>query len=306
MKVVSVINYKGGVGKTTLTANLGAYAASVGKRVLMIDLDPQSNLTFNFIAPSDWAERYSGKMTLKNCFDPVTKDNANEIMPLSEVIISARADDKTLDIISSHLDLIETDMELAAIATVAPNIQGLARNALRVYSYLRNGLYELRNNYDLVMIDCPPNFYTLVKNAIVASDYYIVPAKLDYLSTLGTENLQVGLEKFLNEYDEYRKICKEKPYQPVFISELGVVPIMVEYSKGDTLLKTMAAFEDELRKKHYIFTRVRNNASVFGSAPKIGLPVVLTTPRFLFSSTHKKIKAELQQLGQEFINKLEI
>ncbi len=59
MQIVSVINYKGGVGKTTLTANLGAYAASKGKRVLLIDADPQTQLTFNFISVEDWKKLFS-------------------------------------------------------------------------------------------------------------------------------------------------------------------------------------------------------------------------------------------------------
>ena len=66
MKIVSVINYKGGVGKTTLTANLGAYAASKGKRVLMIDLDPQSSLTFSFMTPDSWRDKYFENRTMKN------------------------------------------------------------------------------------------------------------------------------------------------------------------------------------------------------------------------------------------------
>lgn len=67
MKVVSVINYKGGVGKTTLTANLGAYAASQGKRVLMIDFDPQTQL--------HWKDKYAEIRTLRNYFDAVIKND---------------------------------------------------------------------------------------------------------------------------------------------------------------------------------------------------------------------------------------
>ncbi|MBQ6774089.1 MAG: ParA family protein [Synergistaceae bacterium] len=65
MKVVSRINYKGGVGKTTLTANLGAYAALRGLRVLLVDLDPQTHLTFSFMTHDQWHKKYEYTKTLK-------------------------------------------------------------------------------------------------------------------------------------------------------------------------------------------------------------------------------------------------
>src|SRR6266545_708510 len=69
MKVVSVINYKGGVGKTSLTANLGAELAYRGKRVLLIDLDAQASLTFSFIPPDEWSSKYEANYTIKTWFD---------------------------------------------------------------------------------------------------------------------------------------------------------------------------------------------------------------------------------------------
>ncbi len=69
MNVISVINYKGGVGKTTITANLGAELARRGRQVLLIDTDPQANLTFSFIRPDEWARTYAESKTLKNWFE---------------------------------------------------------------------------------------------------------------------------------------------------------------------------------------------------------------------------------------------
>ena len=74
VKVISVINYKGGVGKTTLTANLGAYAASEGRRVLMIDLDPQASLTFSFMSPEKWRGMYADTKTMQNYFEAIVRD----------------------------------------------------------------------------------------------------------------------------------------------------------------------------------------------------------------------------------------
>jgi len=69
--VVSVINYKGGVGKTTLTANIGAELAARGRRVLLVDLDPQASLTFSFVQIEEWEERYAGSRTLLQWYDSV-------------------------------------------------------------------------------------------------------------------------------------------------------------------------------------------------------------------------------------------
>lgn len=69
MHIVSVINYKGGVGKTSLTSNLAAELAWNGKRVLLIDLDAQASLTFSLITPNDWATHFADKKTIKQWFD---------------------------------------------------------------------------------------------------------------------------------------------------------------------------------------------------------------------------------------------
>jgi chromosome partitioning protein len=87
MHIVSVINYKGGVGKTTLTANLASELAYRGNKVLMIDLDAQASLTFSFITPDDWKNNYAENKTIKNWFDSF---EANSQMALSELIFTPR------------------------------------------------------------------------------------------------------------------------------------------------------------------------------------------------------------------------
>lgn len=312
MKVVSIINYKGGVGKTTLTANLGAYAASQGKRVLMIDLDPQTHLTFSFMTPEYWGRHYADTKTLKNYFEPVTK-GVYELLPLSELIIPLRPgntlnyENMKLDIISSHLDLITIDMELAGLIS-APTAGMLAANNLRVCSYLRKELENLKNDYDLVLLDCPPNFYVMVKNAITASEYYIVPARPDYLSTLGVTELKKKINKYLTEYDEYARQYNEsvrdthmKKYMPVFLTMLGIVPVMVNIQKGEQLVSVQEEYIKLMSSDgSHIFHFIRNNPSVFGSSPQDGVPAVLTRPKF--NLTARKIVNELKQLGDEILS----
>ena len=305
MKVVSVINFKGGVGKTTLTANLGAYAASKGKRVLLIDTDPQTHLTFNFISVEDWKKNLSKNKTMRDFFKPVL-NGKNETRPLSDLIIPTHAGKYNIDILSSHLDLIETDMELAGMV-ISNTPLLLASTTLKTWSYLRNALNEVRNKYDLVLIDCPPSFYMIVRNVLIASDCCVIPSKLDYLSMLGIYNLQRSIRGLLKKYDEHSKILEENSYSPLYLITLGVIPSMVSYLKGDELISANQEYKHELEKqRYYLFKAIRNNSSVFGIAPKIGLPVVLTQPKTFFQKSQKIIVDELKQLGEDFLQKLNL
>ena len=308
MKVVSVINYKGGVGKTTLTANLGAYAAVRGSRVLMIDLDPQTQLTFSFMLPEEWRDNYAANRTFKNYFEAIIREEF--VTPsLSRFIIpinnwdTLKLGNEKLDLISSHLELINIDVQLANMVNVTSAIQHAA-TTLRTYSYLHNSLEELRDDYDLVMIDCPPNFGVSVRNALFASDYYIIPAKLDYLSMLGIENLEENVKNFRSECEIHINTLNDERYKPLRLSLLGVVPTMVNIAKGDEPLAVQKEYMNEIQSKGYhIYHFIRNNSTVFGSAPKDGVPAVLTRPRF--NLTAKKIVRELQELGEEFLRSID-
>ena len=304
MQIVSVINYKGGVGNTTLTANLGAYAASRGKRVLLIDADPQTQLTFNFISVDDWKKLFSRGKTLKNFFKPLTKGNFSKIAPLSDYVISVHAGTYDIDIVSSHLELIDTDMAITAAAW-GPSPDISAQRSLCVFTYFLEALGEVSENYDLVLIDCPPNFYSIVKMMLLASDYYIIPARLDYLSKLGIDNLQSSINRLLKQYDKFIEIADDDSYSHICLLNLGVVPMMVSYSKGDELINANEEILKELEMERYnIFPSIRNNSSVFAKKPEIGLPIVLTKPRSFFQASQRKIVEELKILGDKFLETL--
>ena len=308
MKVVSVINYKGGVGKTTLTANLGAYAAVKGKRVLMVDIDPQTQLTFSYMTPEEWKEKYAANKTLKNYFEAVMRDDF--VLPsLKRFAIpinnwdALKIGSEKLDLISSHLKLINLDIELASMINITVSSRW-ATTALKAYSYLHNSFEELCDDYDLVLIDCPPNFGVSVKNALFASDYYLIPAKLDYLSMLGIENLEENVKDFREECGRHINTLQDSKYKPLKLSLLGIVPTMVNIMKGDEPLAVQKEYMRQIQEKGYnIYHFIRNNSTVFGRAPYEGIPAVLTRPRF--NLTAKKIVRELQELGEEFLRSID-
>lgn len=309
MKVVSVINYKGGVGKTIVTANLAAYVASQGKRVLMIDLDPQTNLTFSFMNRNMWQANYAQNRTLKNFFNPIIYDSPDKVTLYDLVIpLNIRGVQMgLLSLISSHLELIDIDINLASTIS-APAAGILAANFLKGHSHLRKGLSEMKDNYDLVLIDCPPNFYTVVKNAIAASDYYIAPSKMDYLSTLGIEQLDKNVVQFVTQYNQFVTDLNDNNtgISSIFTKILGVVPTMVTI-KNKRPIKDNQLYIDQVRKDgYYLFPWIKHNTPTFGSAPANDVPVVLMTGAKVTRSATAGAIEELKKLGKDFMEKVEL
>ena len=304
LKVVSVINYKGGVGKTTITSNIAAYAASEGKRVLMIDLDPQTNLTFSFMSSKEWEDEYAKSKTLKNFFRPIINGSSKRIS-LRSLVIPLEVQGLNMGLISSHLELIDIDTDLAACLGGA-NINIMNRNFLRVHSHLREGLSKLKNDYDLILIDCPPNFNTVVKNAITASDYYLVPAKMDYLSTLGIEQLHRNTTKYVKSYNEYVAQMGEGEDEFSSISPvmLGVVPTMLTVHDGAPIQANQHYLDQVQSKGYYLFPWTRHNNTFYAYAPERGTPVIIsqaTNPSG--EKTGDKILEELRELSKTFIGR---
>lgn len=292
MKAVSVINYKGGVGKTTVTANIASEMACHGKKVLVIDLDPQTNLTFSYMKVEQWKERYEKSRTIKYWFDSLI-DGTTPMPTFSDLIVK-----KDIDIICSHLGLVDVDIELAAGLTGNTERQQ-RNNFLRTYSYIRNELNQLKDQYDVVLFDCPPNFSIVTKNAIVASDYYIIPAKMDYLSTLGINQLRNHINTLVSQYNRYCEGTTTKSIAPKF---LGVIATMVSLRNGAPIMAQQYYIDTLTRNKVPLFTNmVRENKTLFASAPDSETPVVMQSHA---SGTYAEVVSELKNLTTEFMQKI--
>lgn len=292
MKVVSIINYKGGVGKTTITTNLAADLAQRGRRVLVIDLDPQTNLTFSFLKVEEWKNNYEEDMTIKYWFDSII-DGTKPVPTFKDLIVRKA----NLDIICSHLGLIDVDIELAAGLSAGTERQH-RNNFIKTYSYIKNELNTLRDDYDVVLIDCPPNFSIVTKNALLASDYFIVPAKMDYLSTLGINHLRNHVNKLVKQYNEY---CKDTENPPVNPELLGVIPTMIAIRTGEPIEIQKYYIDTLKRNKIPLFDNsIRESKTIHASAPESGTPVVLMNHKFGTAAAAIK---ELRDFTTEFIRK---
>ena len=293
MKVVSVINYKGGVGKTTITANIAGGLAKRNFKVLVIDLDPQSNLTFSFLPLEEWKEHYSKNKTIKTWFEN------NEQIEFESLIINPKnIKNENLDLISSNIDLINCELELVArLYNNSPLRKN--QNFLKVHQILKSGIDELEG-YDVVIIDCPPNFNIITRNAIVTSDYYLVPVKLDYLSKIGLSELKKHIKDLTNNYNAKVKGDRMKINPEL----LGIVCNMVDRRK-DSLISTEDTYLAAIKKDNPTFkSMLRQNKTLYCECQQELVPVAMKDIRS--NNTFLEVKKEIDNLVEEFIERINL
>ncbi|MCL6516007.1 AAA family ATPase [Alicyclobacillus sp.] len=159
-RVIAVANQKGGVGKTTTTVNLGACIACLGKRVLLIDIDPQGNTTSGIGI---------NKADVRYCvYDVIIND-----VPVEEAILPTAVDN--LSVLPATIQLAGAEIEL--VPTISREVR------------LRRALQPLRNRYDYIIIDCPPSLGLLTVNALTAADSVLIPIQCEYYALEGLSQL---------------------------------------------------------------------------------------------------------------------
>ena len=299
MKVVSVINHKGGVGKTTLTGNLGAGLAARGKKVLLVDLDAQGSLTVSFFTQNEWTEQLMPGRTIKLWYDGIGTDAVAE--SLADAVstpprVRPLLGTGTLDLIAAHRDLAEIDTALAAELLADPD------GYLAVHRRLSDGLSDkVFGEYDVVLIDCAPNFGLIAKNAVAASDALLIPTRPDYLSTNGIDSLGRKVQAFTEEYNEHlgRSSAGAAGSPPIGVPPADVVFTMVQLLEGEPIEAQRNYISRVQALGIPTFeTAMRDSKSVYGPAPEHGVPVIL-------GGTGRALTRELRELVSEFANRLE-
>ncbi|MET8364124.1 ParA family protein [Micromonospora sp. NPDC005194] len=192
--VISMINLKGGVGKTTTTVALAEIlAGDLGKRVLVIDLDPQTNATTMLLGEKAWATANAQGFTLATLFkDSLRPDGDPPKFNLKSTLhqgVSPVKAVKKLDLLPSSLDLIDVQDRLAAVP--AGNYY-----TDRPVDLLHKATRKIVPDYDYVLIDCPPNLGIITLNGLRMSQGYVIPTKPDVLSTYGIPQIMTRVKGF--------------------------------------------------------------------------------------------------------------
>ena len=194
--VLAFINYKGGVAKTTSAYHIGCWLAGLkDKRVLLIDIDPQTNLTFLCASVEDWRKRKENPGTILHMYKRYAGGKPMETKRYiwrEPIRLRDGRRHPGVHLIPCDIDLIGEDVATGSIVGSYPSMAMLkeqAVNVMRDRQFLRRVIDEVGSDYDYVIIDCPPNLYLMTQNALLASDYYIVTAIPDHLSTIGLNTL---------------------------------------------------------------------------------------------------------------------
>lgn len=187
-KIISFINLKGGVGKTTLVVTAAEILADAyKKRVLVVDLDPQTNATVSLISQEKWKDANDNNKTIHQLFlDKVDKTSAFDIDKSIIKKVGNIADGiKGLDLLPSSIDLVD-------MYDIIPSI----KNSNFI---LKDQLKKVECNYDYILIDCPPNLGAITMSGIYISQYYIIPVIADTLSTYGLKQVVNKINKKVRE-----------------------------------------------------------------------------------------------------------
>ena len=211
--VISSINLKGGVGKTTTTVALAETLSAIyRKRVLVIDLDPQTNATTMLIGEHKWGELNKEGHTLARLFQDALEpgDKKFDLDATLQIGVSDVKGARTVDLLPSSLDLINIQDDLA----YTPSGKFHAVNATEL---LWRAVKARLDDYDVVIVDCPPNLGIITLNGLRISQGYIIPTIPDFLSTYGIPQIVTRVREFSKEIAES-------------IEPLGIVTTKFQYS----------------------------------------------------------------------------
>lgn len=283
--VISIVNMKGGVGKTTTTVNLAAsLAKDRGMRVLVVDLDTQINATLSLMPPLHFAKLKKEDRTLKQLIHQVVQPTAESSIPLQSIIQHNICQVKGLDLLPGDIELYN-DFLLAMLLYVQSNNN--QQNFEKTWNQLedslvRNILQPLEKNYDFILLDFPPGDYLLTRSGIIASDFYLIPAKPEPLSVIGIGILEGHVNKLKKSDRTHIHLLG------IVFSSLGHATNMAQTVKN--------RLNDEFGQDKIFNTEIPRNVAVAKAVDEFQ-PVVLTEPNAAGAKA-------FTEFTQEFLHKL--
>ncbi|WP_085993793.1 ParA family protein [Oceanobacillus senegalensis] len=252
-KIISIANQKGGVGKTTSSVNLSACLAYLGNKVLIVDTDPQGNATSGVGV---------NKADVNHCVYNVLVDD----MEAEDVVISSNVE--SLDIIPATIQLAGAEIELVPV--ISREIR------------LKKALESLRDEYDYIIIDCPPSLGLLTLNALTASDTVIIPVQCEYYAL-------EGLSQLLNTI----RLVQKHLNKSLMIE--GVLLTMLD-ARTNLGIQVIEEVKKYFQDKVYQTIIPRNIR--LGEAPSHGEPIITYDPKSKGAEVYLELAKEVMASGE--------
>lgn len=285
--VISTVNMKGGVGKTTLTVNLAACLAKYyGKRVLVLDLDAQISATLSLMSPHDFAKTRKKRQTISYLIDNTIKHNSYSKLTIYDLIISSVCQINGLELLPGDIELydeylVSEMLHHQSLATGNPKFEKVWNNFERIL--IQDILDPVRDEYDFIIMDCAPGYNLLTRSGIAASDFYLLPARPEPLSVVGMQLLERRIAKMKENHLES---------DPLNLKLLGIVFIL---SGGGLLSRyykqVMRRVREDFEPKKLFENAIPMDVNV-AKAVDMFAPVVLSMPNCAGSRAFVKLTEE--------------
>ncbi len=296
--VISFINLKGGVGKTTCCANVAGELARENRKVLVIDADPQANISTLLMGikkyhekfnPNNQSDDYYKDSIYQIFLDAMEENEENKKFNFDTAIIKSVVS-KTVQGTETHplthLDLLPATHHLMQLE------QKIVNYVRSRFAILERFINLIKNEYDFILIDCPPNIYTTTHNSLYASDYYIIPTIPDYLSISGFPLLINSLNRTID-------IKKEEKNERVILAGVLVnlmdMRINVHKDGLESIKRVLRYFRQNglVDENAVVFESVITNKVDVKNASGNHLPVCVDKPRSNSTMEYMKLCKEI-------------
>ncbi len=247
-RIIAIANQKGGVGKTTTAINLSACLAEKGQKVLAVDMDPQGNMT-------------SGLGMEKGTVDKTIYDL---------IIGNVTVEDVVVENLLDNLDIIPTSIDLSAVEIELIDVED------KEY-VLKKSINKIKNNYDFIIIDCPPSLSMLTINAMTTADSVLVPIQCEYYALEGLSQLIHTVELVENRLNSELEIE-------------GVVFTMYD-ARTNLSLQVVENVKDNLEQNIYKTIIPRNIR--LAEAPSYGMPINLYDSKSSGAESYRRLAEEV-------------
>lgn len=252
-KVIAITNQKGGVGKTTSTVNLGASLALLGNSILLIDIDPQGNAT-------------SGVGINKGDMDECIYNVLVEDLDARQVSVPTNVEN--LSIIPATIQLAGAEIEL--VSTMSREVK------------LKKAIDKIRDDYDYILIDCPPSLGLLTINALTASDTVLIPVQCEYYAL-------EGLSQLLNTI----RLVQKHLNKQLMIEGVLLTMLDARTNLGIQVIEEVKMYFQDKVYKSIIPRNVR-----LGEAPSHGKPITVYDPKSKGAEVYLELAKEVMAVGE--------